>query len=71
MDCRLYWSNRASPSINKGPWTAEEDRNLINLVAKYNERHWVKIAQELQVLYLHTYMYAFQNLVYFTHEFII
>ena len=42
--CRERWLNYLSPSVNKEPWTREEDQLLID---KHNElgSRWVKIAR--------------------------
>ena len=34
-------------TMSKGPWTAEEDRKVVELVAKYGPKKWSQIAQEL------------------------
>jgi hypothetical protein len=40
--CRERWFNALDPSINRGPWTAEEDRLLLELHNKFGN-HWTKI----------------------------
>ncbi|OQR84003.1 MYB DNA binding protein/ transcription factor, partial [Thraustotheca clavata] len=44
--CRERWHNHLSPNINKGPWTVEEDRMLVELQSKYGNR-WAQIMKEL------------------------
>ncbi|XP_076807421.1 uncharacterized protein LOC143450670 isoform X1 [Clavelina lepadiformis] len=46
--CRLHWKNNSCPSINKGPWTEEEDKKLVYLVAKHKNLDWNVIASELE-----------------------
>lgn len=41
--CRERWKNYLSPDVKNGPWTKEEDSQLIELVEK-NGSQWAKIA---------------------------
>ena len=41
--CRERWRNHLDPSINREPWTPEEDQQLIALHREYGNA-WVKIA---------------------------
>lgn len=36
-----------SPSLKKGGWSAEEDRRIVELVAKYGGKKWSVIASHL------------------------
>jgi hypothetical protein len=42
--CRERWFNALDPSIDRGPWTPEEDQLLIELHQKYGN-HWTKIGE--------------------------
>eukprot|EP00037_Helgoeca_nana_P027031 m.307369 g.307369 ORF g.307369 m.307369 type:complete len:1576 (-) comp27382_c0_seq1:237-4964(-) len=44
--CRERWSNHLCPDINKGPWTEDEDRTIIEVHAKLGNR-WADIAKYL------------------------
>ncbi|EQC25530.1 myb-like protein [Saprolegnia diclina VS20] len=44
--CRERWHNHLSPHINKGPWTPDEDKRLIELQARYGNR-WAHIMKQL------------------------
>uniref|UniRef100_A0A3B3H871 Small nuclear RNA activating complex, polypeptide 4 n=1 Tax=Oryzias latipes TaxID=8090 RepID=A0A3B3H871_ORYLA len=46
-DIRLFWQNFLHPSINKKTWSKEEVQQLKEVSARYNNRHWETIAQEL------------------------
>ena len=41
--CKERWENYLSPSINRGPWTEEEDKKLIEKQKEIGSK-WVKIA---------------------------
>ena len=41
--CRERWLNHLNPDINKGPWTPEEDQQLLILHEQFGN-HWSKIA---------------------------
>lgn len=45
--CMSRWNNSQDPAIVKGYWTAEEDEQIIDLVAKYGTKCWSVIAQHL------------------------
>jgi len=40
-------SNTDKKEMSKGPWSAEEDRKVVELVKKYGPKKWSQIAQEL------------------------
>lgn len=44
--CRERWINHLNPEINKGPWTAEEDHQLMLLHEQYGNS-WSKIAAHM------------------------
>lgn len=47
-DCKFRWQNYQSPLLNMGPFTKEEDIELIKLAKKYKESNWEQIAVDLQ-----------------------
>ena len=44
--CRERWYNHLDPTINKAPWTAEEERLIWELHSTFGNR-WAKIAEHL------------------------
>jgi hypothetical protein len=40
--CRERWFNALDPALNRGPWTSQEDRTLIELHQRFGN-HWTKI----------------------------
>jgi len=46
-EVQLRWINYERPSINKRPFTKEEDKKLLLLSKKYQEHNWEDIASEL------------------------
>lgn len=46
--CSQRWFRGLDPRISKVLWTPEEDAKLIELVEKYGDRCWTKIASELR-----------------------
>jgi hypothetical protein len=44
--CAQRWNRSLNPHIFKGPWTAQQEEQLISLVKKYGEKAWKKIASE-------------------------
>ena len=44
---RDRWAKIVNPLICIAPWTSEEDQLLIQLVSKYGNGNWSKIANEL------------------------
>jgi len=44
--CSQHWNRVADPSINKGPWSAEEEGRLLES-QKLHINKWAKIAKEL------------------------
>ncbi|CAM9838475.1 unnamed protein product [Chrysoparadoxa australica] len=46
MQCFHRW-NKLIPTTNKGPWTDEDDRRVIELVTHYGPKKWSQIAAQL------------------------
>ena len=44
---RERWYNHLDPTLNKGPWTAEEDAKLVRLQKQLGNR-WVEIAKHME-----------------------
>lgn len=44
--CRERWRNHLDPSVNRNPWTPEEDQLLFQLHSIHGNR-WVKIAERM------------------------
>ena len=40
-------SSSSNKEMSKGPWSAEEDQKVVDLVAKYGPKKWSQIATEL------------------------
>lgn len=47
VQCLHRWQKVLKPTLVKGPWTAEEDRKVIELVGKYGPKKWSLIASNL------------------------
>nr|GEW89373.1 transcription factor MYB3R-1 isoform X1 [Tanacetum cinerariifolium] len=47
VQCLHRWQKVLNPELVKGPWTKEEDEELIRLVEKYGAQKWSTIAQHL------------------------
>lgn len=47
VQCLHRWQKVLKPTLVKGPWTAEEDRKVIELVKKYGAKKWSLIASNL------------------------
>lgn len=47
VQCLHRWQKVLKPTLVKGPWTAEEDRKVIELVKKYGPKKWSLIASQL------------------------
>ena len=49
MDCFQQYSNFDDPKLNNGPWTKEEESNLLSLASsdRYQECYWPNIAEDL------------------------
>ena len=53
--CRLMWKNHLHPSINRGKWSKQEDRRLMELIDQPDEdglmrprKDWDKIANKVR-----------------------
>lgn len=42
--CSQRWNRGLNPSIYKGPWTKQEEADLVRLVKEYGEKSWKRIA---------------------------
>lgn len=47
-DCRKRWIELSNKNIIKGPWTFEEDEQIIELVKTYGPKKWTVIASHLK-----------------------
>ena len=47
VQCLHRWQKVLKPSLIKGPWTADEDRKVEELVKKYGAKKWSLIASNL------------------------
>jgi hypothetical protein len=47
VQCLHRWQKVLKPSLVKGPWTADEDRKVVELVDKYGAKKWSLIASNL------------------------
>lgn len=47
VQCLHRWQKVLRPGLIKGPWTAEEDRLVIQLVEKWGQKKWSTIAKSL------------------------
>eukprot|EP00529_Nitzschia_sp_RCC80_P005226 CAMPEP_0113486984 /NCGR_PEP_ID=MMETSP0014_2-20120614/25278_1 /TAXON_ID=2857 /ORGANISM="Nitzschia sp." /LENGTH=991 /DNA_ID=CAMNT_0000380673 /DNA_START=28 /DNA_END=3003 /DNA_ORIENTATION=+ /assembly_acc=CAM_ASM_000159 len=47
VQCLHRWQKVLKPSLIKGPWTADEDRKVVELVKKYGAKKWSLIASNL------------------------
>lgn len=48
--CSQRWSRALNPSITKNPWTEAEDRQLLRIISKQNNKdkpNWSKISREI------------------------
>lgn len=45
--CSQRWQRGLDPTIKRSNWTPEEEQKLLDLVAKYGEKAWMKIASEI------------------------
>ncbi|XP_049273739.1 snRNA-activating protein complex subunit 4 isoform X1 [Rhipicephalus sanguineus] len=48
FDCEMRWRHLLDVRLNQSPWTPAEDERLKSLAAKWNERNWDQIAQEMK-----------------------
>jgi hypothetical protein len=48
VQCLHRWQKVLRPGLVKGPWTAEEDSKVSELVGKYGIKSWSFIAKQLQ-----------------------
>ena len=47
VQCRERWVNILDPSLSASPFTAEEDKNLLEMVQLYGSGNWSKISIEM------------------------
>jgi len=47
VQCLHRWQKVLKPSLVKGPWTAEEDRKVVELVKEHGAKKWSLIATNL------------------------
>ena len=47
IKCHMRWMELTNKGKGTGPWTAEEDRTLTQLVGIYGTRKWSKVSQYL------------------------
>jgi len=47
VQCQHRWSKALNPENIKGPWCANEDAQLVELVKQYGGKHWARIASML------------------------
>jgi myb proto-oncogene protein len=47
VQCLHRWQKVLNPELIKGPWTQEEDDQIIDLVKKYGPTKWSVIAKAL------------------------
>eukprot|EP00981_Chlorochromonas_danica_P006163 scaffold1299_cov153-Ochromonas_danica.AAC.1 len=47
IDVGIRWNNALRADIKIGPWSAEEDAKLLELVKQYGESSWAKIAPHM------------------------
>jgi hypothetical protein len=45
--CSQRWCRVIDPKISKEHWTTEEEKKLLQLVKKYGDKSWIKVAQEM------------------------
>ena len=45
--CSQRWCRVIDPKISKEHWTADEEKKLLQLVQKYGDKSWIKVAQEM------------------------
>ncbi len=48
VQCLHRWQKVLRPGLIKGPWTIEEDNNVVDLVSRYGVKSWSFIARQLK-----------------------
>ncbi|XP_072552773.1 v-myb avian myeloblastosis viral oncogene homolog-like 2a [Salminus brasiliensis] len=48
QECKYRYTAVLDPALIKGTWTKEEDNTLIELVTKFGDKKWAKIAKHLK-----------------------
>ncbi|XP_041847797.1 myb-related protein B-like isoform X2 [Melanotaenia boesemani] len=48
LQCQRRWQQNNNPELVKGPWTQEEDRQVMELVQKFGVKRWSLIAKHLR-----------------------
>eukprot|EP01052_Picozoa_sp_SAG31_P001037 SAG31_NODE_33_length_32018_cov_69.763088_21_plen_542_part_00 len=46
--CLHRWQRVLNPTVVKGPWRKEEDEKLRSLVQEHGQKHWSRIAKQMQ-----------------------
>ena len=46
--CRERWIEQVNPSINRSPWSEEEDKNLLDYVRERENASWKEISECLR-----------------------
>jgi hypothetical protein len=69
MAGHLGWGIIEEEGWRKGPWTAEEDRLLIEYVRLHGEGRWNSVARLAGNIYIYIYIYSTPPLIYliFSH----
>ncbi|WAQ93152.1 hypothetical protein PtA15_18A210 [Puccinia triticina] len=47
IECKIQWTQKQDPALNKAKWTAGEIDQLFEIVKKFEHKRWDRIAQEL------------------------
>lgn len=47
VQCRERWINVLSPDIKSGPWSEEEDKQLLDAVTEFGVGKWAKISKKM------------------------
>jgi transcriptional activator Myb len=47
VQCLLRWQKVLNPELVKGPWVAEEDKNVLEMVKKHGAKNWSNITSYL------------------------
>lgn len=58
---RNRWENHVDPDLNKGPWTSDEDTELLSLIATFGKK-WSEISRRLPGRTMHTVKNRYKSL---------